>query len=131
MDVESTLPRAVIADDHPAILEKVSEILAGKASIVASAHDGVASVRAVTLHNPDVLVIDIVMPHLNGIEAAREIRGRSLHCRIIFLTIQEDPEYLRIAQDIGASYVLKRKMRTDLLAALESELQGSHFYSSL
>jgi DNA-binding NarL/FixJ family response regulator len=131
MNVRSKLPLAVIADDYPAVLNKVSDIVAGKLSIVARVHDGAASVRAVTQYNPDILVIDVVMPHLNGIEAAREIRSRGLGCRIIFLSIQEDPEYVRAAQEIGASYVLKKKMNTDLISALQDELNGSHFFSSL
>lgn len=124
-------PTAVIADDHARVLDKVAEILSGEVTIVAKVCDGAAAVFAITQYNPDVAVLDVLMPHMSGIGAAREIRRRGLGCKIIFLSIQEDPELFRAAQEVGASYVLKKKMNTDLVIALRNELDGTHFFSSL
>lgn len=124
-------PTAVIADDHVRVLDKVAEILSGEVTIVAKVCDGAAAVCAFAQYNPDILVLDILMPQLSGIGAAREIRRRGSNCKIIFLSIQEDPELFRSAQEIGASYVLKKKMNTDLVTALRNELDGTHFFSSL
>lgn len=131
MDLGSKIPVAVIADDHPRVLDKVAEILTGEVTILAKVYDGAAAVRATANYNPDVVVLDVLMPHLSGLGAAREIRRRGLGCKIIFLSIQEDGEFFRAAQEIGASYVLKKKMNTDLLTAIRNELSGTHFFSSL
>ncbi len=76
------------------------------------------------------MILDVAMPNLTGIDAAREMRRRGLPVRIIFLTIQEDPEFIHAARELNASYVLKKKMRTDLLLALKEELVGRRFFSS-
>ena len=131
MALGNALPVAVIADDHARVLEKVAEALSGLVSIVAQVYDGAAAVSATTRHQPDILVLDILMPHLSGIGAAREIRRLGLNTKIIFLSIQEDPEFIGTAQEVGASYVFKKKMNTDLVMALRSELSGTHFFSSL
>lgn len=125
------LPIAVIADDHVRVLDKVTEVLSREVVIVATVHDGVDAVRAAKEYKPDLVVLDVFMPHLSGIGAAREIRREGVACKIIFLSIQEDPEILRAAQELGASYVFKKKMKTDLITALRSELSGAHFFSSL
>jgi DNA-binding NarL/FixJ family response regulator len=130
MALGSTPPVAVIADDHIRVLDKVAEILSGLVTVVAKVYDGAAAVRATTKHKPDVVVLDVLMPHLSGIGAAREIRRLGLDTKIIFLSIQEDPEFLGPAREIGASYVFKKKMNTDLVMAVRSELSGTHFFSS-
>ncbi len=123
-------PVVVLADDHFGILNKVAQVLAEEAKIVASVSDGSAAVQAAMEFRPDVLVLDIAMPNLTGIEAAREIRRRGLSPRIIFLTIQQDPEMIDAACEIGASYVLKKKMHIDLILALKEELVGRRFVST-
>lgn len=125
------IPVAVVADDHVRMLDKISEILDGEVTIVAKVYDGEASVRAVTQYEPDLLVLDVVMPCLSGIEAAREIRRRGLACKIIFLSIHDGPEFLREAQKLDASYVSKQKINKELVSAIRNELKGMHFYSSL
>lgn len=122
-------PSAVVADDHPAILSKVAEILQGKVSILATVPGGIPAVEAVMRLRPDLLILDIGMPDLNGIEVARSIRNRGLTTKIIFLTVEEDPGFVDAARQAGASYVRKRKISTDLVTAIREELSGRRFIS--
>lgn len=123
-------PSAVVADDHPAILSKVAEILRGKVSIVATLPGGIPAVEAVMRLRPDLLILDIGMPDLNGIEVARSIRNRGLTTKIIFLTVEEDSGFVDAARQLSASYVRKRKISTDLVTAIREELSGHRFISS-
>jgi|KBSMisStaDraftv2_1062788.scaffolds.fasta_scaffold323691_2 DNA-binding NarL/FixJ family response regulator len=123
-------PTLVLADDHIGMLNKVVEILGEEVRILAKVQDGYSAVRAAQDFNPDLLVLDIAMPKLNGIEAARELRRRGLATKIIFLTVQEDLDYLKAAQEIGAGYVLKPRMSTDLIVAVREALMGRMFVSS-
>jgi DNA-binding NarL/FixJ family response regulator len=75
------------------------------------------------------LVLDIAMPGLDGIQAAREVRRLTLAARLIFLTVQEDADYMRAAHDLGASYVLKHRMHIDLPVAMKEALAGRMFVS--
>ena len=122
-------PRVVLADDHRAMLDEVSRLLDPDAEIVASVSDGAAAVQAVTECEPDAVVLDIAMPGTGGIEAARQLRAAGYSTRIIFLTVQSDPEYARIAESLKASYVLKARMRSDLPLALREALAGRVFHS--
>jgi DNA-binding NarL/FixJ family response regulator len=124
-------PTVVLADDHVGMLNKVSELLGQQVRIVAKVRDGSASIQAAVDHNPDVLILDIAMPGLNGIQAAREMRRRGLASSIIFLTVQDDAELVDLAETIGASYVLKPRMHTDLLFALNETLLGRRFISTI
>jgi len=126
---ESSVPSnyratVVLADDHPAILNRVSSILREEFEIVSSVGDGKTLIEVTELFRPDVVVLDIAMPELNGIHAAREIRRLGIPSRIIFLTVQEDADYIQVATEIGASYVLKARMHTDLLPAIREALDG-------
>jgi DNA-binding NarL/FixJ family response regulator len=122
-------PTVVLADDHHRILEKVSEILSAECCILAAVSDGSRSVEAVEKLMPDVVILDIAMPGVGGIQAAREIVRRGMKCRIIFLTVQEDAEYVQVASEIGAGYVLKSRMHTDLPHAVREALLGRPFVS--
>jgi DNA-binding NarL/FixJ family response regulator len=130
MVIKDNKPTVVLADDHLGMLDKVTEVLGKEVRIVARVRDGISSVRATQELKPDILLLDVAMPGLNGIEAAREVRRRGLASRIIFLTVQHDADYIQIAREIGASYVLKSKMHTDLLVAIQEALVGRIFTSS-
>ena len=131
MAIHNVKPTLVLADDHIGMLNKVVEILGEEFRIVAKVHDGHAAVRATLDFHPDILVLDIAMPKLNGIEAARELRSRGIDTKIIFLTVQEDLDYLKAALQIGASYVLKPRMSSDLILAVRETLQGRKFVSAV
>jgi DNA-binding NarL/FixJ family response regulator len=117
--------RVLIADDHPSILERVSEILSGDYEIVAAVGDGLAAVDAATVLQPDVVVLDISMPILSGLEVAARLADCARVPRIVFLTVHEDPEFVEAARNVGASgYVLKRTIAADLLPAIRLVLEG-------
>jgi len=130
MVITNNKPTVVLADDHLGMLDKVTEILGEEVRIVARVRDGISSVHAAREFKPDILLLDVAMPGLNGIEAAREVRRFGLASSIIFLTVQHDADYIQISREMGASYVLKSKMNTDLLVAIQEALAGRIFASS-
>ena len=117
-------PTIVLADDHERVRRRVCELLGAECCIVAAVGDGHSSVEAAEKDRPDIIILDLSMPVLSGIQAAREIKRRGLTCKIIFLTVQEDEEYVEIARKIGASYILKSRMHVDLPIAVQRALVG-------
>ena len=117
----------VLADDHAAMLEEVSRLLQNHFTILAMVSNGEAAVQAAKDLRPDLVVMDIAMPVLNGIQAARRMKEMGLRAKIVFLTIQNDPDYHQIAEQLGASYVLKPMMGTDLIPAINKTLDGYRF----
>jgi DNA-binding NarL/FixJ family response regulator len=124
-------PRAVLTDDHPAVLAAAAYILRGDIDIVASAASGVQALEAVTLFQPELLILDIAMSGWNGFETAERVLRSSSITRPLFLTIYEDLDYMEKARQLGASYVFKRRMGTDLLRAALQTLGGVLFFSDL
>jgi DNA-binding NarL/FixJ family response regulator len=122
--------RILLADDHEHVLEKVKEILDSKYNIVGTVSDGQSLINAVGLLKPDVLVIDITMPILNGIEAAEQLREEGCESKIIFLTVHADPDFVRACLATGAyGYVVKARMSSDLPHAIQEALAGRIFIS--
>ena len=125
--------RVILADDNKEMLDTVAELLesASEFDIVGTFADGRALVDAALELKPDVAVIDISMPIMNGIMAAAEIKRLGSTMDIIFLTVNEDCDFVRAAFEIGASgYVVKRKMASDLKVAIYACLAGRRFVSS-
>ena len=119
-----TRPRVVVADDHQAILDRVSNQLAGEFEIVAAVLDGQAALDAALVLTPDAVVLDISMPGLSGLEVAKHLSALPKPPRIVFLTVHEDPDFMNAAECAGASgYVFKRNLLTDLAAALRHALR--------
>jgi DNA-binding NarL/FixJ family response regulator len=117
--------RVLVADDHPTVLERVSEILSHDYDVVAAVGDGLAAVDAAATLLPDVVVLDISMPVLSGFEAAARLSGCPRTPRIVFLTMHEDPAFVEAARNVGASaYVLKRTIAAQLLPAIKLALEG-------
>src|SRR5262245_23730582 len=107
--------RVVIADDHPAMLERVSEILSHDYEVVAAVGDGRAAIDAAAALLPDVVVLDISMPVLNGFEAAARLSSCARAPRIVFLTMHDDQAFVEAARSVGAcGYVLKRTVAAQL-----------------
>ncbi|HET7440434.1 MAG TPA: response regulator transcription factor [Terriglobales bacterium] len=126
------LARVLLADDYPGVLNKVTQLLGGDFDIVGTAHDGRQALEAATRLNPDLLILDISMPILSGIQVAAQLRDSSCQAKVIFLTVHEDRDYIDAAFAVGAlGYVLKSRVGTDLLAAIYAVLQGHRFTSPL
>ena len=124
--------RILLADDQPLICEAVATLLKTTYEIVASVRDGQALIQAAMRMNPDIIVTDISMPVLNGIEAANMLRDSGSRSRIIFLTVHEDLDFVEACFAAGAlAYVSKPRMTTDLLSAIEEALVGHSFVSPI
>jgi DNA-binding NarL/FixJ family response regulator len=109
--------------------EAAATFLQNGFDVVATVANGALAVRTVEDLQPDIVVLDIAMPVMGGMEAAREIRRMGLSTRIIFLSIQQDRDYIDAAVEMGASYVLKSRMKSDLLMAIDETLAGREFVS--
>jgi DNA-binding NarL/FixJ family response regulator len=115
-----TRPRVILADDHVMLVEAFERLLAPSCEIVGKVVDGKALVAAVRDLHPDVVVLDISMPILNGLTAARRIREFDRDVKLVFVTMNEDPDLAAEAFQAGASaYLLKRSAASELLAAIQ------------
>ena len=125
-------PRVLLADDHKIVLEGLKNLLAGEFEIAGSVEDGRALVdQAATLH-PDVIVADISMPQLNGIEAARQIKKTDKNIKIVFLTMHPDATYAANAFEAGASgFVLKHSAPSELITAIHEAMKGRTYVTPL
>lgn len=123
-------PRIVLADDQQEILEVVNSILSTGFQVIGTAADGRHAIELATNLNPDILVLDISMPVVNGLEAALQLKRGSSHIRIIFLTVHSDPEFVEAALATGAlGYVLKASVAAELVPAIWAALHGEIFIS--
>lgn len=124
------LPRVLLADDHPPILARVSTLLADDFVVVGAVTDGDQLVDAVAALSPDVLVVDISMPRVSGLEAAARLRGAGWRGPIVCLTAHVEPDYLEAARAAGAiGYVTKSSMTIDLVPAIRAALDGRSYVS--
>ena len=123
-------PRILLADDRKEMLQAIKLILNEEFMIVGTVEDGLRAVELTTILHPDVLVLDISMPLVNGIEAAFCLKRLGSTVRIIFLTVQADPEFVEAALSAGAfGYVLKTFLVTDLVPAIWAAMHGDIFVS--
>ncbi len=121
--------RLVIADDDPAILDQVAQILS-RFEVVARARNGRVLVEAVDRTEPDIVVTDLSMPVMNGIEATRGIVRARPRVKVVILSVHDDPYYVDAAFEAGASaYVLKIDASRELLAAVDSVWSGGIYRS--
>jgi DNA-binding NarL/FixJ family response regulator len=123
-------PRVLLADDHPAMLALTAAVLAGEYLVVGSVGDGRELLAEAERLHPDVIVLDITMPRLDGIEAARQLRRSQRPARLVFLTVHEDADFAQAALDAGGlGYVVKARLASDLLAAIRAALADRRFVS--
>ena len=123
-------PRVVLADDLPEVLQKVTQLLKDDFDIVGSAQNGREAIEVAKAFNPDLLVLDISMPILNGIQVASQLKRSGCRAKVIFLTVHEDRDYVDAAFSVGAlGYVLKSRVATDLIPAAQEALLGHKFTS--
>jgi len=122
--------RILLADDHKEIRDRAVRLLEPEFEVVGAVSDGNALVRVSAQLKPDVCIIDISMPYLNGIEAAIKLRENGSEARIVFLTVNEDSDFVRAALKTGAlGYVVKSRMASDLCAAIKGAIRGHLFVS--
>jgi len=123
-------PRILLADEHVLIQEGLRRMLEPQHNIVDAVSDGRALVDAALRLKPDLIILDVTMPLLSGIEAARQIRKRQPRVRLLFLTVHANPAYLREALSAGATgYILKSSTREQILDAVKTVLAGERYLS--
>lgn len=124
--------RILLADDHKGIREQTARLLRTEFEVVGSVADGQALLLAEAELLPDICVLDISMPITTGIEAATQLKARCSTARVVFLTIHDDPDFIKAALAAGGlGYVLKSRMTSDLCLAIHEALAGRSFISSL
>jgi DNA-binding NarL/FixJ family response regulator len=120
--------RVLIADDHPFVLDSLVTLLKEHFDVIGTASDGEALVDAATRLRPDVVITDISMPGLNGIDALRRLRAAGSEAKVIFLTLHADAEVAATLTRTGASgYVLKLAATNELVAAIERVVGGGTY----
>ena len=124
--------RVLLADDLTAVLSAVAKILQDSFEIVGMVSDGRSALDAAVALQPDLLVPDISMPGMSGIEVASELKNLGCHSEIVFLTVHEDADIRATCLAAGAlGYVAKVLMETDLIPAMNEALAGREFVSNL
>ena len=122
--------RVLLADDHRLVAEGIKRLLEGEFELVGMVEDGLALLAKARELKPDVLVIDITMPELNGIEAFEELKKDNPQLRAVFLTMHHNVAYARRALDAGAlGYVLKHSASDELILAVRAAAAGKTFVS--
>lgn len=125
-------PRVLLADDHALLLGAFETLLASECDVIGQVSDGRALVAEAEKLKPDVIVLDISMPLLNGLEAGRQIKQKLRDVKLIFLTMNEDSDLAAEAFRSGASgYVLKRSAASELSAAIREVMQGRSYVTPL
>ena len=123
-------PRVVLADDQSEILQSARQILGNEFRIVGTAENGAIAVELAARLSPDVLVLDISMPVQNGIEAACHLKELGSTTRVVFMTVNTEPEFVEAALFAGAlGYVLKPSLASDLIPAIWAAMEGTTFIS--
>ena len=126
----AVVPRILLADDQPEILATVNSILKSEFKVVGTAEDGRHALELALNLKPDILVLDISMPLVNGIAAACRLQEMASQIRIVFLTVHTDPEFVEAALAAGAlGYVLKAFVAAELGPAIWAAVHGEIFIS--
>jgi two-component system, NarL family, response regulator DegU len=120
----------LLADDNRAMLTDLRDELSKEFSIAGAVDNGEEAIREVSRLDPDILVLDITMPGMNGIQVACHLRDAHARTRVLFLTIHEQSEYISAAFSAGAcGYVSKRRLANDLATAIREVFAGQTFLS--
>ena len=123
-------PRVLLADDHRLVAEGLKSLLSAEFELVGVVEDGRAMIEAARKLRPDVIVADITMPHLNGIDALGQLKRDELEVPVVFLTMHPEVAYARRALEAGAlGYVLKHAAPAELISAIRAALDGKTYVS--
>lgn len=121
-------PRIFLADDHSMLLEAFSKLLESKYDVVGTATDGRKALAAVTKLKPDVVLMDIAMPNLNGFDAGEKLKKLLPEVKLVFLTVNDDPDMVTEAFRIGANgYLLKDSAASELFQAIDAVLASRNY----
>jgi DNA-binding NarL/FixJ family response regulator len=124
-------PRVVLADDHRIVAEGLKNLLSDDFELVATVENGITLVAAVKKLRPDVVVADISMPHLSGIDALARLKKVDPNVKVVFLTMHKDAAYARRALEAGAAgFVVKHSAPEELVIAIQAVLRGETFITS-
>ena len=124
--------RILLADDHRIVIEGLKKLLEPDYDVVGTVEDGRALIAAVAELQPDVVVADVSMPHLNGIEAVRQIKEKSPQIKVVMLTMHHDVQYAVRAFEAGASgFVLKASASNELITAIGEAMRGKTYVTPL
>ncbi len=125
-------PRVLLADDHTFVLEGFKKLLEEHCELVGAVEDGRALFESAVALQPDLVILDISMPRLNGIEAAKKLKKQLPGVKLIFVTMHADTAYVNEAFRAGASgYLLKQSAATELLQAVESVMSDNFYVTPL
>ncbi len=122
--------RILLVDDHPVVRQGLRTLLEGRSEwqVVGEASDGIEAVEKVSTLQPDVVVLDVTMPRMNGIEACRIIQRKTPGREVLFVTQHDSPQMMREALAAGArGYVVKSNLARDLVEAVETVSQHREF----
>ena len=129
---QDSKPRLLIADDHTLVLEGIGKLLENDVEMVGTVEDGRALLPAVEQLRPDVILLDISLPLLNGIEACRQLMKSLPKAKVIFLTMHADVVYVEEALRAGGmGYLLKRSAASELKAAIAAVMHGKRYITPL
>ncbi len=122
--------RIVVADDTTAFLVKIVSVLATEFEVVATAADGRSAMQCIRLYRPNVVVLDLQMPGLNGLEVTRELAQSPPSPAVVICSVENDLEIVKAARQAGAlGYVFKARITKDLILAVKSAADGQFFVS--
>jgi DNA-binding NarL/FixJ family response regulator len=125
-------PKLLIVDDHPVFRRGLREIIEERRifEVIGEAADGKTALELLADHKPDIIVLDIDMPRLNGLEMARHLQREKSPIRIVFLTMYKDEDLFNSAMDVGVkAYVLKENAGEEIIGALQKVAKGETFIS--
>ena len=134
LNTKTKLTRLLLADDHPAVAGQIARLLQGERAaefeIVGTVGNGRELLQAAGRLDPDVVILDITMPEMDGIETARRLRQAGCGVKVVFLTVHDDADYVRAGMEADAAgYVVKARLAADLIPALHAVLAGRVFVS--
>ena len=123
--------RILLADDHETVLEDVRSLLEPEYEVVGTVRDGQSLLAAAETLKPDIMVVDVSMPVLSGLEAVRRLKKDDPNAKVVFLTVHQDPALVKEALAAGAlGYVVKAAAGDELVTAIQQALQGRTYVSS-
>jgi DNA-binding NarL/FixJ family response regulator len=124
--------RVLLVDDSDAMLARATAVLSPNCVIVGAVNNGTAAINAARALMPDVIVLDISMPGMSGLEVAANLREQGLTSAVVFLTVHDDQDFVVAARQAGGTgYVVKLRLASDLNVAVQEARAGRSFVSAL